>query len=322
MTYAYISIFIGSVAMLYFSGKLIISGMMKVAKFLKMKEFVVAFFVMAFAASLPNLAVGIISAVNGIPELSFGDITGGNVVDMTLAVVLALLFSPKKEISAESKTTQASSFFTFAAAIIPMIMVLDGELSRADGIVLILFFLFYVAWLFSKKERFSKIYNHHNHVPLKYEIRIFFNNLLKLGAGIALLLLAANGIVKSASFFAGELGMSIAMTGILIVGLGNTLPEIYFAIVSARKGETGMILGDLMGSVIVPTAIVLGIVALINPIVIADFSPFAIARAFLVISAVFFFVFVRSDRKISWKEAVFLTLIYLGFLVSEITVNG
>jgi cation:H+ antiporter len=321
MAYTYISIFVVSVAMLYFSGKLIISGLMKVAKFLKLKEFVVAFFIMAFAASLPNLAVGIISAINGIPELSFGEIMGGNVVDMTLAVVLALLFSPKKEISAESKTTQSSAFFTFAAAVIPLIMVLDGKLSRADGIILILFFFFYVAWLFSKKERFSKVYSHHQ-IPLKDEIKIFINNLLKLCAGIALLLLAANGIVKSASFFAGELEMPIAMVGILIVGLGNTLPEIYFAAVSARKGETGMILGDLMGSVIVPTAVVLGIVALIRPIAIVDFSPFAIARVFLVVSAVFFFIFVRSDRKISRKEAVFLTLIYLGFLASEITING
>jgi Ca2+/Na+ antiporter len=66
----------------------------------------------------------------------------------------------------------------------------------------------------------------------------------------------------------------------------------------------------------------LGIVALIKPIVIESFSPFAVARFFVIISAVFFFIFVRSDRKISRKESVFLLLLYIGFLASEIALNG
>lgn len=133
--------------------------------------------------------------------------------------------------------------------------------------------------------------------------------------------MAANGIVKSASFFAEGFGFSIGLLGILIVGLGNALPETYFAIVSARRGETGMILGDLMGSVIIPTTLVLGLVALIEPIVIPNFSPFAVARAFVVISSVFFFLFVRSGRKISEKEGIFLVILYIAFWVTEIAVN-
>lgn len=97
MFYVHIIIFLVSVVVLYVSGRWIVSALMNVAKFLKLKEFVVAFFVMAFAASLPNLAVGIISAVNKVPQLSFGEIMGGNVVDLTLVVVLAILFSPKKK---------------------------------------------------------------------------------------------------------------------------------------------------------------------------------------------------------------------------------
>jgi cation:H+ antiporter len=198
---------------------------------------------------------------------------------------------------------------------------LDGKLSRPDGIFLIAIFIVYVVWLFSKKERFSKVYNHRQ-IPLKYEIKIFLKNLLKLCGGIVLLILAANGMVDSASFFAEGLGLSVGMIGILIVGLGNTLPEIYFGIVSARKGDTGMILGDLMGSVIVPATVVLGIVALIEPIIIESFSPFATARFFVLVSAVFFLLFVKTDRKISKKEAIFLALLYLSFLVSEIAING
>jgi Ca2+/Na+ antiporter len=79
-----------------------------------------------------------------------------------------------------------------------------------------------------------------------------------------------------------------------------------------------MILGDLMGSVIVPATLVIGIVALICPIKINNFSPFVIARFFLVVSALFFFFFVRTDRKITKKEAVFLLSLYFAFVIIEI----
>ncbi len=102
------------------------------------------------------------------------------------------------------------------------------------------------------------------------------------------------------------------------MGLGNALPETYFAVISAKKGQTWMILGNLMGSVIVPATLVLGIVALICPIEIIDFSPFAIARFFLIISALFFLFFVRTGRKITRKEALFLLLIYIVFVATEI----
>ena len=112
--------------------------------------------------------------------------------------------------------------------------------------------------------------------------------------------------------------LPIVLVGVLFVAFGNCLPEAYFAVALARKGQTWMILGNLMGSVIVGTTLVLGVVALICPIEISDFSPFAIARFFLIISAIFFFFFVRSDRKITKKEALILLGIYILFVLCEI----
>jgi cation:H+ antiporter len=132
------------------------------------------------------------------------------------------------------------------------------------------------------------------------------------------LLIAAEGIVRAASFFSQSLNLPLSLVGILIVGLGNAIPETYFAIMAARRAQNWMILGDLMGSVIIAATMVLGIVALIYPIEIVDFSPFAIARFFLIISAMFFLFFVRTDKKISKKEAIFLLLLYITFVTVEI----
>jgi len=289
---------------------------MRTARFLGWKEFVVAFFVMAFAASLPNFFVGITSALKGIPELSFGDIAGNNLVALTLAVGLAALFA-KKGIPAESRAIQTTSVFTLAAAILPLILIWDGELSRPDGGILILFFLFYLFWLFSKKERFSKIYNEGESLITK-DFKNFVRDIIKVFFGIVFLIIAAQGIVASAQFFAQAFNFPLVMVGVLITGLGSALPEIYFAVISARKDEGWMILGNLMGAVIVPATLVLGIITLICPIKIVDFSPFVIARIFLIISTLFFFFFIKTDRHLTKKEAFILMGIYIIFILVEI----
>ena len=315
MIWFYISIFLASCALLFWAGNWLVGGLMRTAKFLGWREFVVAFFIMAFVGSLPNLFVGISSALHGIPQLSFGDIVGGNLIDLTIVVALAALIA--KGLPAESKMVQTTSIFTMAVAILPLILILDGTLGRGDGILLILCFGLYVSWLFSKKERFTKVYDN-GKAPVVKEFKTFIKDLGRIILGVICLLAAAEGIVRSASFFAESLNLPIALIGILIVGFGNALPEAYFAIASARKGQTWMILGDLMGSVIVPATLVLGIVALICPIEIVDFSPFAIGRFFLIIAAMFFLFFVRTDRKISKKEASFLLGIYILFVAIEI----
>ncbi|MDP2926997.1 MAG: sodium:calcium antiporter [bacterium] len=308
----HIIIFLLSSLSFIFSGRLIVNGLIRVAKFLKWREFVVGFIIMSLASSLPNLFVGISSALRGIPELSFGDVLGGNVIDLTLVMAIGILLS--RGIRTESRMVQTSSVFTLGIAVLPLILAADKEISRFDGLILIFAFLFYGLWLFAKEERFSKIYHDHPNNDGK----AFLKNIVSLMAGITLLLLASQGIVGSASFFAKELAIPLGLVGILIVGLGNCLPELYFTILLARKKQGWLILGDLMGSVIIPATLVLGIVALISPIKIDDFSPYLIARAFLIISAVFFLIFLRSDKKLTKKEGLFLLGLYIAFLLSEI----
>lgn len=285
------------------------------ARFLGWREFIVAFFIMAFAASLPNLFVGVTSSLKDVPELSLGDVAGNNLVALTIGIALAVLIG-KKELPAESQTVQITSIFTIIAALLPLILILDSNLSRIDGILLIGLFIFYCSWLFSKKERFTRIYENHK-TPILKEFETFLKDLVKIILGIILLLAAAQGIVASAQFFANNFNLSIILVGVLITGLGNALPEIYFAVISAKRGESWMVLGDLMGAVIMPATLVLGIVALINPISGVDFSPFVVARFFLIIAATFFLLFVRTGRKITRKEAWFLLFIYFLFLISE-----
>lgn len=327
-------IFIISCFVLFWSSSKLVNSLIRMARYLALREFVLAFFIMAFAGSLPNLFVGINSALHGIPELSFGEIVGGNVIDLTLAIGLAILIGGAA-IPAKSKMVQTSTIFTAVIAVLPLVLILDGSLGRGDGLILLLAFAFYIFWLFSKEERFRKVYKGNKNEDRKNlgvmaflrnrkepesikHFKLFLKDLGNIIIYLVLLLAASWGVVQSAQVFSNVLGLSLPIVGILIVGLGNALPEMYFAIISARKGQTWLILGNLMGSVIVSATLVLGIVVLISPIQNIDFSPFAIARIFLVISVVFFLIVVRTGQKITKKEAVLLIAIYIFFLIAEI----
>lgn len=313
-----IIIFLASCGLLYFSGEIIVNGLVRLSRFFGLKEFVVAFFVMAVAASLPNLFVGVTSALQGIPELSFGDIMGNNLIALTLAVGLAVLFSPNKEISAESRTIQSTSVFTFGAAILPIILILDGTLSRPDGFILILFFFIYLFWLFSKKERFSKTIDPEPKHSMIMSVTEGLKDAFKIFSGAFLLFISAQGIVMSSTFLASSLGLPLVIVGSLIIGFGSALPEVYFAIYSAKRGETFMILGNLMGAVIIPASLILGIVTIINPISTASLDSFAISRIFLSLAIIAFFITTKTQQKITPKESVILLSIYFIFVLTTL----
>ena len=314
MTWLYILIFIGSFAILFFSSNFLVDALTKISKFIGWKEFVVSFFIMAFATTIPNFFVGIISALNKVPQLALSDVVGTNIADLTLILALAALVS-KRGLSVPSRTVQGSSIFTIGVAILPLILMLDGNLSRADGVMLLIAFIIYLVWLFNKGERFRKIYNG---IPDKLGRKFFLKNIFLLIFSIILLLISAQGIVKSVLFFSEYFHLPLTLIGILIVGLGTALPESSFTLQAARKGQDWMVAGNVMGSVIMTTTLVLGIVVLISPIQVSNLSPFVVGRIFLAISAIFFLIFIRTGRKITRKEALFLLGIYLTFVLVEI----
>lgn len=316
MVIYYFVIFAICCGALYFAGDWVVSGLSRIAKFWGLKEFVVAFFMMALGATLPNLFLAAAAIFDGVPQLSLGDVLGGNVVDLTLTIALAAFFS-KKGVDAGGKTVQTSAIFTFVAAILPLALLYDGNLGRGDGAVLLGFFFVYSWWLLSKKERFKKVFNNYR-VPLSQQLPSFAKDIAKVFFGTLVFLAVAQTIVTLANSFSIDFNIPLPLVGILLVGLGNCFPEMYFSIVSARAGKTKMLLGDLMGAIILPSTLVLGLVALISPFAIDNFSMFAAARYFLLIAAVFFYICVRTNNRVSKKEAVALLGIYIGFLLAEV----
>ncbi len=319
MALMYLFIFIFSCFLLVYSAKWLIDALLEIGKYLGWKEFIVAFFTVSLGAVAPELFIGISSAINNVPELALGNILGQNILLFSLTIgVCAIIL--KNGIEVESRTVRSGSTFAVIGALLPLFLVLDGELSRIDAVILLLFFFFFVFWLFSKKERFTKIYEKEQEKKENKGVAFLVKNIGILVMGLILIIICSHGIVKSSIIFSDFLNISLPLIGVLIVAIGVGLPETYFSVILAKKGQSWMILGGLMGAVAISSTLVLGIVALINPIVInfSEIPSLIIARAFLVMCSLFFLFFIRTERRISTKEGIILISMYIIFITLEI----
>lgn len=309
----YTILFFVSAVVLAYAGTWFVRALARVSRILGWSEFAAAFIILAFASSLPEFFIGISSALHGIPQISFGNILGANVIHFTVAIGLAAFFA--KGIGAERKIIRRDAIIALAAAMLPLLLVVDGTLSRGDGILLLVAFVFYFRWLFLQKERFAKPFNHNAEI---FKAKKFFTSLGILLASAFSIVVSADFIVRAGVFFAERIAIPPALVSILIIGAGTALPETYFAIQAALKGKKDVILGDLLGAVIITALFVLGIVALISPIVISDFTPYAVARIFLLIGGFLFWIFLRTNEYLSRPEALILIGVYGLFVLTQI----
>jgi len=318
MILIYILIFIVSCLVLARSSTWIIRALIGIARFLEWKEFVAASLLMAFATSLPELFVGISAAFHRQPELSFANIIGSNIVVLTLVTAIGATMA--NGLKFRGRALQKSSVYAPLIASFPLVLMLDNKISRADGLFLVLTSAIYFYWLLNQKNGFAKIvYNKlKNHEP---GFKRFLRNLGIFAVGICLLLLSSEGIVYSAINLAKTFNLPILIIGFFLIALGTSIPEIAFCVRSTTMKHKSMVLGDAMGSVVINSTLVLGTAALICPFSIPNFSPYLTGIIFTIITALFFTAFAKTDRKITKKEALFLLLIYIAFLIFEIFLN-
>ncbi len=309
----YIAIFVLSCLGIIVSSRWVIDSLGRVTRSLGWKEFVVAFFTASIGAVLPEFFIGIRSAIAGVPELAFGNIVGQNLILFTFSVAICTFVLGG--IVVESRTVRAGAGFALISVILPFILIHDGVISRIDGLILIAAFVLYVRWLFKDSDRFVK--NYDDSKEISRSTLSFIKDILVIIGGFAIVVFAAEGIINSAQVFAESIGVSIGVIGLFFVGAGVALPETFLSIRLAMKGHSWMILGGLMGAIAMSSTLVLGVVALIEPIVIYDFEPYTTGRLFLILSGAVLFLFIRTSNKITKREAVILFLIYLSFLISQ-----
>lgn len=309
----HIIIFAISFLFLVKAGAVLVKSLTRMARFFQISEYILAFILMSFATSVPELFVGVSSAVENIPKLSLGNIVGANFINITL--IIGLITFLNNGIKIESKVSQKNFWLIFFIALLPIFLATDGMISRGDGFLLIMAFALYIISLTREKEYFTKTIKEielNNHA-----ISGIFKLLGSFLFGIIILLASSAILVWSGKQLVADLSISALTFGILFVALGTTLPELIFGIRAFTLKHTSMSIGNTMGSVAFNSAFIIGVVSIINPIYINGGESFFVAAAFLVAGLLLLNVFVYTRSNISRRESVILIGLYLFFLLAQ-----
>jgi len=308
------------------SNNLLVKSLSKLSSILRLTEFSLGFILVAIATSLPEMFVGIMSAIEGTPSLSVGNVIGSNIADLTLVIGIAVLLA--KNINIDSTLIKKDMVYMLLITMLPVILLVDHlfwnffglfpnmiqGLSRLDGLILLLVFAKYIYNLIKQEQQFSKKVDS---VPRKDAFKYLLFALLSL----TFLLVTSNFVVKFAQIISIDLNISPLMVGIFLVAVGTSLPELVFTSKAVMTEHQSMAIGDLIGSVIANSTLVLGITAIITPVII-NAAVYLTSTLFMVFSAFIFFTFAESDNKITWYEGISLLMLYVLFIVIEFYVKS
>ena len=314
MAWLYFLLFIVSCLTLSYSGAWIVKSLVKIARFLKWKSFVISSVLMGFSTSLPEIFIGITSALHGESELMLGIVIGSNMIALTIVIGIGAVLT--NGLMLNKKIVQRSTVYAILYSLLPLFLIKDGNLSRIDGVILLTSFILYFSQLISQEKRFTQVFNRQK---INWDnFKLFLFNISIFYGGLFLLLLSSEGIVFSTLKIAESFNIPTIIISIFLIAFGTSLPEITFGIRSMRMKQKNMMIGDVMGSIVTNSTLALGIASLISPIIIHDFSPYLNGVIFILITCLLFLVFARTDHKITKKEAVSLIIVYLVFVLIEI----
>ncbi len=294
---------------LIISGSLLVRSLSKIARFLHISEFSAAFIIMALATSLPELFVGISSAMQGNPTLSLGNVIGANILNLTLITGIIVLVS--KNIKTDKKIEKDSYFMLWGIILIIVLYILGNQLSRIDGVILLGFFGLNFYRTFKKRKKYPK------KMQDGAEKKKHFMYLLIFIVAFMGLFFSSQFVVRYAKELAVDLNLSEIIIGLFLISIATTLPELVFGISAAKLNHEEMGIGDQVGTILANSALILGVVAIIHPIKVAAFLPFITSAVFMFIAAFIFTTFLITGRKLETLEGISLILVYVLFIIIE-----
>lgn len=306
----------------------LVSGASTIAKNLGVPAIVIGLTIVAFGTSLPELLVSLLAAIRGNSAIAFGNVLGSNIANVFLILGLSLLMT---NLPIKKNTLKIEVLLALAAAVMMLIFSPDGVLSTLDGLALMFgFIIFFTYTIFSvykgkkSQDNDEKTVKKINLEKDLLEKRNFANkSFLKSGfliiSGLLALAVGGNWTVDGASAIAQAFGLSQALIGLTIVAIGTSLPELVTVIVGTIKGETDLVIGNIIGSNIFNTWWILGLSALINNIKIeGNFSIdlWLNAIAFVLVFAFAFWGKPKYALK-KWQGLIFLAIYiaYIWFLI-------
>ena len=278
-----------------------VEGSSSLARFLKIPSVIIGLTIVAMGTSAPEASVSINAALAGNNDIAVSNVIGSNIFNGLIVVGICAFISGFKTDKDILKRDMPVNILITA---ILCVMIADGRLSRLEGILLLAGMIFYIVNMILSALKTRSSYPDEKSMPL-------YKSLIFIAGGLVAVIFGGNLVVDNASQIAVSFGVSQNFIGLTIVAIGTSLPELVTSIVATRKGDSGLALGNAIGSNIFNILFILGMSATISPLHILSES--VIDCVILLVSGILLFVFAYTKKSMNRTEGAICVLSYIGY---------
>ncbi len=301
-------IFVIAMGVLIWGAEMLIHQSEKIALRFDIPEFIIGATLIALGTSLPEMAASVAASAADKPEIAISNVIGSNILNITLVLASVFLIArnikPDRDFFAKDSTWALMPVFVF------ILMIMDGVISRFDAMLLMLMMGAYLLFLVQDakslpEDELEDVAKEPFSWPL---------TLLMLAIGFVLVIVGAHFTVESASDIAKSFGVSEWVIGIIMISLGTSLPELVVSISASVKGKVDMAIGNIIGSNMANTSVVLGAAALTKPMPLDSLKYSFDITTMLVATLILVFL---TANKLYTKSAGIALVIILGLFLQH-----
>ena len=309
------------VAMVLYGADRLTDGASALARRMNVPEIIIGLTIVAAGTSAPELFVSLVSALKGTADLAVGNVVGSNTMNCMLIVGCAALVAP---MTISKSTVKKDIPFSVGASVLLLLLAYDSYMDHIEGVLLLIGFVGFMAYTLAqakqdraKQQQSEQIQEEAAAQEVKQQkpwLSIIFMLL-----GLTLLVVGSNLFVDAASRVAYALGVSEGVVGLTIVAGGTSLPELATSVVAARKGQSAIAIGNVIGSNVFNILLILGLTATISPLDIEGIT--MVDMSVMLLSVVLVWLFSRTRYTVErWEGGllVLLYLVYLGWLIASL----
>lgn len=301
-------------------------GASSMAKRWGVSDLVIGLTVVAFGTSAPELSISLVSALKGSAPMAIGNVVGSNIFNVLAIIGVVALARP---IRIEPSIMQNELPLAILASVALLAIGCGPELgagtgrivTRPDGILLILFFLIFMRYTFSQAKGISSASDPVGEAAARKPLMPMWKSVAWVILGLGALVWGGDRFVSGASGIASSLGMSDAVIGLTIVAAGTSLPELATSLTAALKGNTGIAVGNVIGSCIFNIFFVLGLTGVVTPLPFGGIgeTDLLVMTGAALLFWLFGWRFGRREIK-HWEGGVMLAcyVAYVAFQISKV----
>ncbi len=278
-----------------------VDGASSIAAKLKVPSLIIGLTIVSMGTSAPEAAVSISASLQGSNGISLGNIIGSNIFNLLMVVGISSVILP---IATDKEILKRDMPINIGITVALLVMLIDGYLSRIEAIILLVLFVGYIAMLV-----FSALKNRAETEEQK--VRSWWLSIVLILGGLAGVILGGQLVVNNAQIIAKNLGMDDTLIGLTVVALGTSLPELVTSIVAARKGDSGIAMGNVVGSSIFNILFILGMAGTIAPM--NSNVEFLIDTCILIAIGLIMLAFAYTGKKTNRIEGGACVLLYVAY---------